>query len=424
MFEYIAGGAAILTGIWFSSKIAEPFIRPRLSKVKGFLGERAVKNILKKFHKSGGASLNDLLIPSTSTETDQVDHVLVTRHGIFVVETKNYSGFIEGSEKDPRWRQTIPGRNPISYEKYNPLMQNQPHIDSLRELIKGHGYIPYYNIVAFSDDCKILSPIPNVVNFKYLEPAIKARCTGEPVLSEEEVKEIKEILIQANITDKEARRQHDTKASLSADSFHNNDPEAIHAMYEEGRKAPILSFGPKPKPKQPLDPQQARLAEDSAMLTIKGKTASIEDFFEDAKRDVNGNHVAKGANFDHFICPYTGDSLPVKEAKGFYDGLWISYFKNNPDLEEYLFKNKNRVLGTSYNSQRLFAAYVKDKEGFIEQGRKSLLYQNIVQNNRTTSVQPKRSKPLDVQIRAVQANHGTQSKGEPSQNPVHQEHSH
>lgn len=72
-----------------------------------------------------------------------------------------------------------------------------------------------------------------------------------------------------------------------------------------------------------------------AKVTIKGKEKSIEQWFQEAKRTADGKKAGKGKSFDHLICPYTKDKLPVEDATDLYRGLWITYLGNHPELVEY-----------------------------------------------------------------------------------------
>lgn len=50
--------------------------------------------------------LNDIMLP-TEKGTSQIDHVIISSYRVFVIETKNYSGWIHGSENSEDWMQTI-----------------------------------------------------------------------------------------------------------------------------------------------------------------------------------------------------------------------------------------------------------------------------------------------------------------------------
>ena len=64
--------------------------------------------------------------------TTQIDHILVSRFGIFVIETKQYSGWIFGGAKQARWTQVIFGRK---FKFQNPIYQNMGHIQAVQNLL-------------------------------------------------------------------------------------------------------------------------------------------------------------------------------------------------------------------------------------------------------------------------------------------------
>src|ERR1044071_6399221 len=70
-------------------------------------GEAAVhKVIVANFHSPQYHLLNNLTIPFQDGTT-QIDHILISTKGIFVIETKNYSGWIFGDDKSKQWMQVI-----------------------------------------------------------------------------------------------------------------------------------------------------------------------------------------------------------------------------------------------------------------------------------------------------------------------------
>ena len=77
---------------------------------------------------------HDVILP-TAGGTTQIDHVFVSVFGVFVVETKNMSGWIFGSERDQDWTQVFPGGRKFKFQ--NPLRQNYgPHSRGGRRLGK------------------------------------------------------------------------------------------------------------------------------------------------------------------------------------------------------------------------------------------------------------------------------------------------
>ena len=95
--------------IFFAVCIAVGFIWGKLeTKVKGRIGEKKVAKILKSLPETEYRVLSNVML-ETSHGTTQIDHVVVSVYGIFVIETKNYKGWIVGSEYSETWTQNLYG---------------------------------------------------------------------------------------------------------------------------------------------------------------------------------------------------------------------------------------------------------------------------------------------------------------------------
>ena len=82
---------------------------------------------------------------------------MVCPKGIFVFESKNYSGYVFGNERHEYWTQTLPGRNgrTIKHHFYNPIIQNRNHIKYLQQFLR--NALPIWSIIVFSDRCTLKS---------------------------------------------------------------------------------------------------------------------------------------------------------------------------------------------------------------------------------------------------------------------------
>ena len=135
------------------------------SLLKGFLGEAlgglAAKLFLDPAHYH---SLNNVTL-QTGHGTVQIDHVIVSRFGIFVVEAKNYQGWIFGAEQQAEWTQCLPGGRKFRFQ--NPLRQNYRHIKSLAEFL-GLPDECFHSVVMFWGDSEFKTPMPaNVLSRNY-----------------------------------------------------------------------------------------------------------------------------------------------------------------------------------------------------------------------------------------------------------------
>ena len=96
--------------------------------------------------------------------TTQIDHIIVSRYGIFVLETKNMKGWIFGSEKDAKWTQSL-YKKKSSFQ--NPLRQNYRHTKCLAEHL-GLDHNLMHSIVFFIGECELKTKLPGNVMTKGL----------------------------------------------------------------------------------------------------------------------------------------------------------------------------------------------------------------------------------------------------------------
>ena len=124
-----------------------------MSSFKGILGESVI-NIATwlKLDKESYHRLNNITLPLANGGSTQIDHVIVSKYGIFVIETKNYKGWIYGSEKQKQWTQAFP--NGSKYKFQNPLRQNYLHIKTLAELLELEMSY-FHSMIAFIGECEL-----------------------------------------------------------------------------------------------------------------------------------------------------------------------------------------------------------------------------------------------------------------------------
>lgn len=174
-------------------------------KIKGSFGEAKVNTRLNFLGKEY-IVLNNILIKSSKGYTSQIDELVLSEYGIFVIETKNYKGWIFGNENSENWTQVI------YKEKYtfrNPIKQNWSHIYALKNVLSEYSNIKYYPIIVFSGNATlkcIESSIPVIYSNK-LNSTIR-KLSFEKCLSIEEINKIQSILESAKIKEKHARKEH------------------------------------------------------------------------------------------------------------------------------------------------------------------------------------------------------------------------
>lgn len=138
------------------------------ASAKGRRGEKTVAGILSQLPSSEYSVINNILLQQAHGST-QIDHVIVSVYGIFVIETKNYSGWIMGSEKSDQWIKNMYGHK---YYFYNPIRQNHGHISALARTL----HIPqnaFISIVAFPHKVDIkVHTNEHVIYFQDIIPTI------------------------------------------------------------------------------------------------------------------------------------------------------------------------------------------------------------------------------------------------------------
>ena len=158
----------------------------RSNYVKGWFGELFV-NLLARFRldKKTYHLINNVTLP-TEDSTTQVDHIIVSKYGLFVVETKHLTGWLYGSENNAEWTQQI-YKHKNTFQ--NPLRQNYRHTKVLEEIL---GLMPnkIFSIIVFVGDSTFKTVMPE--NVTYASGYIKyIKSKTEPLFGEFEVQDIK-----------------------------------------------------------------------------------------------------------------------------------------------------------------------------------------------------------------------------------------
>lgn len=158
-------------------------------KLKGMRGEKIVASRLKAGLPPEYKLLNDIYLPLSDGTTTQIDHIVVSQYGIFVVETKNYSGWLFGDEKSTVWTQSL-------YQKkrtfQNPLRQNYLHICTLADAL-GINKSYFHNVVAFTGDCTFKTKMPRGVVYSK-RAADYIRSINMPLIKPKQVDEIVSVI--------------------------------------------------------------------------------------------------------------------------------------------------------------------------------------------------------------------------------------
>ena len=180
-------------------------IKVNTPQIKGSIGESRVSNTL-RYLPPDYIPMHDIMIKNSKGKTSQIDHLILSEYGLFVIETKNYKGWIFGNEKLEYWTQVIyKEKNKFR----NPIKQNWSHIYALKNILSSYKQIKYFPIVVFTGSANlkdIESEVP-VIYKTSLNQIIK-NSSNIRCLTNEEVLKIKKILESTEIIEKDFKKEH------------------------------------------------------------------------------------------------------------------------------------------------------------------------------------------------------------------------
>lgn len=196
----------------YNNKAKEP-----LSVRKGELGEYKITIQLSQLSKEYMV-LNDILLPNPKAKSgySQIDHVVLSPYGIFVIETKNIQGTIYGSPAYKQW--LVNGK----FKFMNPFVQNYGHIECIKTLVGPKFKDAFVSIVSFTKRCTfktdlsyrkiqsselIIYDVELTETVKRKEAVIKLK-NSMPLMSKDEIEECYTVIAQANIAEEKIRKLH------------------------------------------------------------------------------------------------------------------------------------------------------------------------------------------------------------------------
>lgn len=183
-------------------------------EAKGRAGEEKIYTILERIegHKR---ILANCYLPNGNSGTTEIDLILLHETGIYVFESKNYSGWIFGSEDQQFWTETFRGANGKAQKQrfYNPLWQNTTHIRALKRVLKDRKN-PYYSYVVFGNNCEfknieLTSGEHIVTTRRYLRrDLLRQMEQTKPCMTAGEIDAIYDTLCLFTNADEEQKEQH------------------------------------------------------------------------------------------------------------------------------------------------------------------------------------------------------------------------
>lgn len=107
-------------------------------------------------------TLCNLYIERDNGYISEIDLVFIHETGIYIIESKNYSGWIFGHENDQYWTQVLKGGKKIKF--YNPIKQNEKHLEAVLGILYALTNKFVFNLVVFSERCELKSVTYNSLN--------------------------------------------------------------------------------------------------------------------------------------------------------------------------------------------------------------------------------------------------------------------
>lgn len=171
--------AAILKSPWF----------------KGVMGEFIINfSVVFLLDKKQYHLIKNVTLPTADGST-QIDHIIVSKFGVFVIETKNMKGWIFGSPTQKTWTQKI---YRTSRKFQNPLHQNYKHIKTLESLLNLDGH-QLHSVIVFVGDSTFKTKMPDNVT-RGIGYAKYIKSKKIPVLTDSQVAEISQKIEQGRLT--------------------------------------------------------------------------------------------------------------------------------------------------------------------------------------------------------------------------------
>jgi hypothetical protein len=131
------------------------------AQFNGKFGELAFSMTSRMFLSSKYQIFNDVVL-KIPNGTTQIDQIIISNFGIFVIEIKTFKGWIYGGEKQKQWYQVF-NKNK-KYRFKNPIHQNWLHIKALKDSMKFKLHEDAFKtVILFSGEVNLKSDFPPYV---------------------------------------------------------------------------------------------------------------------------------------------------------------------------------------------------------------------------------------------------------------------
>lgn len=240
-------------------------------------------------------------IPKEDGTTTEIDVLMLHESGIYVFESKNYSGWIFGTETQKMWTQSLPAGKGRSRKEHflNPIIQNKGHLKWLKEYL-GNDTLPFYSYIVFSERCTLkdirlnIDTNHHVVKRNDLAAAVKKNINDVGTkLSNETIDELFDELYPLSQVDAAQKQKHidQIQEKFVQSTAENNDKTNENAV-------PATDIAPK------LDAESVLTNNDSGV-----NDTSASNKMSESNNVPVGNEQPLINEADAMICPKCGGKL-------------------------------------------------------------------------------------------------------------------
>jgi hypothetical protein len=120
-------------------------------------GEALVSRAIQSNFKPPDYHLLNHITLKLKDGTTQIDHILISRFGVFVIETKDYSGWIFANAKQATWTQVL-FRKKFKFQ--NPIFQNIRHVEAVRNALDFLPPSSIKSLIVFTGEAKFKTEVP------------------------------------------------------------------------------------------------------------------------------------------------------------------------------------------------------------------------------------------------------------------------
>lgn len=179
---------------------------------KGRNGEYLTSKIIERHALQSHRQLLNVYIPKrNSDELTEIDLLYIDRTGLYVIESKNYSGWIFGNETQQQWTQTMPNKK--KYKFFNPIRQNATHIRAIQDFLD----LPkdaIHSVIVFSERCTLKKVVVTSQNVHVIKRENVWRFiqtqkqTAKQFFSQDDIQAIYNKLVPQMQVSNEVKKQH------------------------------------------------------------------------------------------------------------------------------------------------------------------------------------------------------------------------